>query len=478
MRILPKLEPTDVFSFFEDICAIPHGSGKTDKICDYIEVFAKEREFEYFRDEINNIIVKKEAHPMYKDAEPVILQGHIDMVCEKMPDCEKDMSIEGLDLSVDGDLITAKGTTLGADNGIGVAYILAVLADNDMLHPPIEAVFTVDEEVGLLGAFAIDVSPLNGKRMLNLDTERENEITVSCAGGINIKSQIPIVRADFKGDAVKLVISSLSGGHSGVAIGDGGANSHVLMSRLLLAISKETDIRIADINGIFKDNVIANCTTALIIAKNKDKVFEIAQAMSCALKKEYLKTDSDMDISACDTEYQMPLDLDSHKRLMHYISIVPNGVQAMSADIEDLVQTSLNFASIIVSAECFEAIHSVRSSLSSQKLMLADKLCSLVDFLGGKSELYGDYPGWEYNPDSEFRDALVNSCFKILGKKPKIKAIHAGLECGVFSEKIPNLDCVSYGPDIYDIHTPCEALSIASTQRVWEIITDFLKNLK
>ncbi len=477
MRILDKLEPSSVFSFFEDICDIPHGSGNTGKICDYIENFAKDKKLEYYRDSMNNIIVKKIAHPMYEKSEPVILQGHIDMVCEKEPDCKKDMENEGLDLIADGDFISAKGTTLGADNGIAVAYILAILADEDMMHPPIEAVFTVDEEIGLLGAFGIDVSPLRGKRMLNLDIECEDEITVSCAGGINARVKIPMSRAGFSGEAVEIIISSLSGGHSGVMIKNGGANSHVLMSRLLLALSKETDIRIADINGVYKDNVIPPRTSAVILAKDKDKIYKITDKMREILKKEYSVTDPDLELVVIDTDYISPLDTDSHNKLMHFMSLIPNGVQVMSPDIEGLVQTSLNFASAKLSDTSFEATISVRSSVSSQKQMLTDRITELAEFLGGTAELYGDYPGWEYNPNSVFRDAFIASCTSILGKKPRIEAIHAGLECGLFCEKIPGLDCISYGPNIYDIHTPEESLSISSTQNVWKVLVEFLKNI-
>lgn len=477
MKILDNLEPKAVFKYFEDICAIPHGSGNTAKICDYIESFARDNNLEYLRDSMNNIIVKKKAHPLYANSEPVILQAHIDMVCEKTPECNKDMSSEGLDLIIDGDFVSAEGTTLGADNGIGVAYILAVLSDRDMMHPPVEAVFTVDEEIGLLGALAIDTSTLCGKRMLNLDTECENEITVGCAGGISVKTEIPVSRDEFKGDAFDIEISSLSGGHSGVMIKNGGANSHVLMSRILLAISKVTDIRIADIKGEFKDNVIPTRTRATIVCSFADKVFDTADKMREIFKKEYAVTDPLLELAICKAEHTMPLDYDSHKKIMAFIALAPHGVQAMSSDIEGLVQSSVNFASLKLGDNHFEATHSVRSSLASQKQMLTDRIFELTSFVGGKTEAYGDYPSWEYRADSDFRVKFVSACSDVLGREPEIEVIHAGLECGLFSEKIQSLDCISYGPDINDIHTPDEALSISSTQRVWEIIKEFLIKL-
>ncbi len=478
MGILSNLEPREVFAFFEEISSIPHGSGNTKEISDYLVSFAKDNGFEHYKDRLNNVIIIKEASTGYENSEPLIIQSHMDMVCEKLSDCTKDMSKETIDLICDGDLVKADGTTLGADDGIGMAYALAILSDDSLLHPRIEAVFTVDEEIGLIGAFGIDVSPLKGKKMLNLDTGDDKTFTVSCAGGVTVKTEIDVCREDFNGSAYEIVISNLSGGHSGESIHKGSANSNSLMARLLSMIKSKCGIRISSVNGGFKDNAIPVETKAVVVVDNPTVLEETVLNAKDIFKNEYSVTDSIMDVSFSKTEYSTPLDKESTDKIIFACEITPTGVQKMSDFIEGLVETSLNFAIIKTGDSSVQMISSVRSSTDTQKDMLTQKLTSLAAYIGAKTEIYGDYPGWKYNPDSSFRN-LANEVYKDkFGFAPNSEAIHAGLECGLFSGMIEGLECISYGPDMWDIHTPFERLSVSSVQRVWEFIKELLKRMK
>lgn len=478
MAILKDIEPKNVFGFFEQISSIPHGSRNTKELSDYLVSFAKKNNYEHYQDKMNNVIIIKEASAGYENSKPLIIQAHIDMVCEKESDCTKDMSKEGIDLKLDGDLISAIGTTLGADDGIGVAYALAILDDKNLSHPRIEAVFTVDEEIGLLGAFDIDLSHLKGKRMLNIDSGSEQTITVSCAGGVTSKSIFNVKREEFNGTALNIKISSLSGGHSGVMIHKGGANSNSLMGRLLYDISKVNEIRLVKIDGGFKDNAIPVETSAVIICENKNICVNAISELERILKNEYSVTDPKLKISVEECEYTTPLSKPDSDGIILFLNIAPDGVQTMSSQIKDLVQTSLNFAITSSYEDKIECTLSVRSSVDSQKYMVVDKLKHLTEFLGGCIETWSDYPGWEFKQNSEFRDTFVRVFKNKFGCEPKIEAVHAGLECGLFSGRIPGLEAISYEPNMWDIHTPRERLSISSTQRVWELIVELLKELK
>ena len=478
MAVLSNLEPKGVFHFFEKICSIPHGSGNTKAISDYLVNFAKSKNLEVYQDDADNVIIIKEASNGYENCRPVILQSHIDMVCEKEADCTKDMATEAIELVLDGDLISAKGTTLGADNGIGAAYALAVLDNDSINHPRIEAVFTSDEEVGMLGAFAIDVSPLKAKTMLNLDCGCEKVFTVSCAGGITSKSTFEIKREEYKHDTLKITISGLDGGHSGVMIDRGGANSNALMGRLLCELDTKVDIRIAHIEGGFKDNAIPVETTSVIVTADSGLCKSVISKALENYKNEYSLTDANLNVTVTEADYTVPMDKESGKRILAFLSMVPTGVLTMSKQIENLVQTSVNFAIINTFDTTFEAIHSARSSVDSQKYDVADRLAYFTKYLGGKVEVNGDYPGWEFKTESDLRKCLSEVVVSEFGEEPVFEAVHAGLECGLFSGKIPGLDCVSYGPDMWDVHTPRERLSVSSVKNVWKILCEFLKKYK
>lgn len=479
MAVLEHLEPQGVFSFFEALCAIPHGSHNTRQISDWLVSFAQTRGLEYVQDAAGNVIIIKQATSGYEHAAPVIFQGHMDMVCEKAPDCTKDMASEGLTLVLDGDFIRAEGTTLGGDDGIAVAVALAILDADDIPHPRFEAVFTVDEEVGMEGATALDVSPLQGRRMLNLDSEDEGVFTVSCAGGNLTCCTLPVGREAFAGARLRIAVEGLTGGHSGVEIDKGRANADLLLGRLLYALSRETELRIIIVDGGCKDNAIPTDAAANIAAADADTVRAVCARMERTLQHEFRATDPGLRVFVTeDSGDGLPMDADSTGRVLCLLTCVPNGVQAMSADMPGLVQTSLNLGILETDDAGVSASFCVRSSVESQKQMLVDRLRCLTERLGGKIAVSGDYPGWEYLPVSPLRDLMAAVYTEQTGAAPRIEAIHAGVECGIFAGKLPGLDCVSFGPDLLDIHTFRERMSVPSVQRTWKLVCEVLRRMK
>ena len=478
MAILEHLEPRGVFRFFEELCAIPHGSSNTKAVSDWLMDFARERGLEAYQDGLNNVIIIKEATSGYESAEPVILQGHMDMVCEKAPGCAKDMEKEGLDLAVDGDAVYAEGTTLGGDDGIAVAMALAILDADDIPHPRLEAVFTVDEEIGMLGATALDVSMLRGRRMLNLDSEEEGVFTVGCAGGNLTQCTLPLTRAPYAGKALTVTVGGLRGGHSGAEIDKGLGNANMLMGRLLYAASRKAELRLVEVNGGLKDNAIPRETVATLVTTDPEAVLAVCRELDAQLKNEYRTTDPNVFVTAAESTASLPMDDDTTRRVLCFLTCAPNGIQAMSADMPGLVQTSLNLGILKTEKDAVIASFCVRSSIDGQKQMLVERLTCMTEALGGTVEVFGDYSGWEYRPDSPLRELLVEVFTQQYGHAPSIEASHAGVECGIFSGKLPGLDCVSMGPDLTEIHTCREKLYISSVQRLWTMVLETLKRMK
>ena len=478
MAILEHLEPRGVFRFFEELCAIPHGSSNTKAVSDWLMDFARERGLEAYQDGLNNVIIIKEATSGYESAEPVILQGHMDMVCEKAPGCAKDMEKEGLDLAVDGDAVYAEGTTLGGDDGIAVAMALAILDADDIPHPRLEAVFTVDEEIGMLGATALDVRMLRGRRMLNLGSEEEGVFTVGCAGGNLTQCTLPLTRAPYAGKALTVTVGGLRGGHSGAEIDKGLGNANMLMGRLLYAASRKAELRLVEVNGGLKDNAIPRETVATLVTTDPEAVLAVCRELDAQLKNEYRTTDPDVFVTAAESTASLPMDDDTTRRVLCFLTCAPNGIQAMSADMPGLVQTSLNLGILKTEKDAVIASFCVRSSIDGQKQMLVERLTCMTEALGGTVEVFGDYSGWEYRPDSPLRELLVEVFTQQYGHAPRIEAIHAGVECGIFSGKLPGLDCVSMGPDLTEIHTCREKLYISSVQRLWTMVLETLKRMK
>ena len=471
MSVLGNLEPKSVFGYFEDICSIPHGSGNMNKISQYCVDFAKEHQLEYMVDEMKNVIIIKEATPGYENAEPIILQGHLDMVCEKRPDKEKDFLTEGLDLYTDGKLIWADGTTLGGDDGIAVAYCLALLAAKDLQHPRLEVVLTVDEETGLYGAEAIDLSMLKGKKLINLDSEEEGVFTVGCAGGVTLTCDIPVFTEDVEGEVYELKVTGLLGGHSGVEIHKGRGNSNVILGRVLLAIGQKMGLDIIKMEGGSKDNAIPRHSVAqvLIPAEEGAKFEALVKEQEEILKNELHAGDAGirLELTAKGEGNVEVLDATSKITALHALNNIPNGIQAYSMVMECLVETSLNMGIMSMDGENLKMSFAVRSSIESAKQYLTDKVLMFVDMLGGSCELKGDYPGWAYNPKSDLRETFVKVYREMYESEPVVEAIHAGLECGLFTKKIEDLDSISVGPNMHNVHTSEETLEVDSVQRTW-----------
>lgn len=481
MRILENLEPQNVFYYFEEICKIPHGSGHTRQISDYLKAFADEHGLYCRQDELNNIVMIKEASKGYEDHAPVLLQGHMDMVAVKDADCTLDMTKDGLQLEILGDCLSAKGTSLGGDDGIAVAFGLALLAGEEYRHPRIELILTVDEEVGMEGAAGLTVDDLTAKRMINLDQEEEKMFIVGCAGGARIDIRKKTETEPAKGLLCKLKISGLQGGHSGQEINKERGNAICLMGRLLAALQEKTPVYLKEVNGGTADNAIPNEVCAeIVVTGGTEDIAAFMEEKFCGLKAEFVgKEDGlncELQVGAEDALIEVCSRKDS-EQWIHLLNVIPHGVIANSVKMKGLVETSLNPGILNVSAAEGMVSTSVRSSNTAAKEALINQLKSLAALCDATVAIRGDYPGWDYDPDSPLREKLVSIYEEMYGVKPQIEAIHAGLECGIFQSKIPGLDCVSIGPDMQDIHTTRETLNIPSVQRVWKFLLKVLESL-
>ncbi|SEQ57808.1 dipeptidase D [Lachnospiraceae bacterium NE2001] len=497
MSVLDSLQPTKVFYFFEELCAIPHGSRNTKLISDYVVSIAKRKGLEYYQDDHNNVIVYKPACDGTGnkditgiiDNTPVILQGHLDMVCEKTDDSDFDFSCEGLRLYIEDGYIKAEGTTLGGDDGIAVAYMLALLDSDDIMHPPLECVFTVDEEIGMLGAVALDKSRMKGKKLLNIDSEDEGHLLVSCAGGATAELHFPVLRRGTQGERYRITISGLVGGHSGVEINKGRANADILMGLALRDILFADDsLRVVSVRGGLKDNAIATRCEAVVISKRGEELPGIIQDIEADILAEYGEADPDIKITFDPIDRENMAELDPSEKLyaldevnnLSFImafSSMPYGVQAMSTSIEGLVQTSLNLGILNTYENEIVMSFSVRSSVETEKQELITTISDIARSAGGYAKVEGEYPAWEYKEESELRSVMTSTYEKMFGKQMVVEAIHAGVECGLFVDGIDGLDAVSFGPNILDIHTPKERLDIDSVIRTWDYILEVLQKL-
>ena len=458
--------------FFEEFSKIPRGSGNTKKIADYLVAFATERGLEVIRDNSDNVIIKKPATQGYENRPGVIIQGHTDIVALKEPDCGIDMEKEGLDLYIDGENLRARGTTLGADDGVAMAYAMAILDSNDIEHPALEAVFTSDEETGLIGATALDADVLNGRMLINIDSDEEGIFTAGCAGGGRIDIKLPIKAKTHIGRIFSLKIEGLKGGHSGVEIHKNRANAIKVAAEIL---SKIEDVRLGKTTAGSADNAIPS--NALILFTTKTSIFEISQIIS-DVKDQLPEDESDVkfgiDMSISSAKL---LSIEDSANLLSLICEMPNGVTRMSEDIEGLVETSLNMGILNLDDKNLELTISVRSAKGEEKAKLISKIREIAEGHGATVGVRGEYPAWEYRKDSHLRDVMCRVYNEMYGKEATVVTIHAGLECGIFSDKMDGLDCVSIGPDNRDIHTPDERLSLPSFNRVYEYLINVLKNI-
>lgn len=478
MSVLANLEPQKVFSYFEEIAKIPHGSGNVEQISGYLVEFARKRNLQVIQDEMKNVILFKEASPGYEEEPPLILQGHMDMVAVKKPDYDIDMKTTGLKVGIDGDNLYAEGTSLGGDDGIAVAYALAALDSEELAHPRLEVVITVDEETGMDGARAIDLSMLKGHRLLNLDSEEEGIFLASCAGGARVKCRFPLRRERCEGTVCALSIGGLLGGHSGEEIHKGRGNSNMLFARVLWELCQNVPVRLIEVSGGLADNAIPRETDAkLLIPRDSAACESVLAKLERKIAEELAVRDPGFYLRrqfAENAAWEEAASAADTRRVAAALCAMPNGVQAMSADVEGLVETSLNLGILEADGEGLAAEFSVRSSVESAKDALIHKLCGIVELAGGDCEVSGSYPGWKYRADSPLREKMTRVYRRMYGVKPQVRAIHAGLECGLLGSKIADLDCVSIGPDMKNIHTTEETLSISSTRRVWEFLVEFL----
>jgi len=481
MNAVNSLKPTEVFKYFQEICKIPHGSANTKAISDYCVSFAKSNGYKYVQDRADNVIIYADGTKGYEKSETVIIQGHLDMVCDKTSDCEKDMTIQPITLCTDGEFVFAKNTTLGGDDGIAVAYMLALLADKSIPHPPIEALFTADEEIGMLGATALDSTLLRGTRLINIDSEEEGILTVSCAGGVRAICSIGFNTEKNKGDFYKITISGLTGGHSGVDINKGRLNANKLLGRMLNYLHQEVNFKLCSVSGGKKDNTIPNEATATICINSDDtnRFYTAVKHFSNMVVKEFHITEPHLKISCSKTiNTGKCMDYHSTQKILFCLLQIPNGVQTMSPDIPDMVQTSLNLGILNTESNRVTLSFLLRSNAATGKQALVQKLQSFINYLGGYIDFRADYPAWEYRADSRLRDIMIGTYYELYGNEPVVTAIHAGLECGILAGKIKNMDGVSFGPNLYNVHTPKEKMEISSVERCWEYFKEVLKNLR
>ena len=480
--MLENLKPRKVFYYFEEICKIPHGSGNTKAISDYIVSVAKEHHLEYVQDDVNNVIIYKNGSKGFENAEPIMLQGHMDMVCEKNfeTNAKFDFEKDSLKIEIMDEYIHANGTTLGGDDGIGVAYMLAILTDDNLVAPPLECVFTVDEEVGMEGAKALDYSLLKSKKLINLDQEEEGIILTSCAGGRKAILSLPVSREEKTGIKFNIVICGLIGGHSGTEIDKYRGNANLFMGRVLHFLDNKISYDLISLNGGLQDNAIPReCNAEILVAeKDVDKLEGYFAEIENTLRNEYHTVEKNMMIY-CENEGESSekiIEKESAKRILFLLMTLPDGVQRMSPNVENLVQTSSNVGIVKLSKEKFDVYISIRSSITSEKEALATKIKFLVETIGGSYKEEGDYPAWEHRENSLLRDATIETYRRVYNSDPQVMGIHAGLETGLFYQNIKDIDIISMGPQLYDIHTPKERLSVPSVGRVYSHILELLRS--
>ena len=479
MGVLSGLEPKKVFEMFEYLSSVPHGSGNTGPISRLCCEFAEKRGLKYVKDSINNVVIYKPATAGYENEPTVVIQGHLDMVCAKYPDDPMDMSLTPITLKTDGEFVFADRTSLGADDCIAVAVALAILDDDTLEHPALECVFTVEEETGMDGVTGIDPALISGRTMLNLDSEEDGVFTVGCAGGCHVECVYPVMREDA-GDCIcrRLTVDGLLGGHSGCEIHKNRANAIIIAARILRSIPKFSGLRLVSIGAGQFDNVIPSKAVAVFTLDRDagEKAMSAIDEMTRILQNEYAGSDPGLTVTVTEAvpDYN-PIPTMRTRRFLRMITALPNGVQNMSSDFDGLVETSLSTGIIRTYENRIVFPKSIRSSVASRKKFVADNVVAIVRSFGGRAKITGGYPGWEYNRNSALREKLKTVYRDLYGEDPVIYATHGGLEVGLFMDKLPGLDCVSLGPDVFDIHSVNEKVSVASVGKLYRLVTEFLK---
>ena len=478
-----NLEPKPLWNKFADLNAVPRPSKKEERVIEFMKNFGTNLGLETFEDEIRNVIIRKPATPGMENRKPIVLQGHLDMVHQKNNDTNFDFDKQGIDMYVDGDWVRAKGTTLGADNGLGVAMIMAILESTDIKHPAIEALFTIDEGTGMTGALNLKGGVLQGEILLNLDTEEDDEIDIGCAGGIDVTATRGYNEEETPEGSVgyTITVKGLQGGHSGMDIHKGLGNANKIMNRLLFDGFENFGLQIAEISGGSLRNAIPRESVAkVIIAEMYDEAFVFdMQEVIGDIKTEFKTMEPNLSIEIVKNDIvpARVMDFGVQEGLLRAIYAAHNGVYRMSADMEDLVETSNNIARVIVKDGQISIQNLTRSSVESSKMDLANSLRSAYELFGCEVEFGGSYPGWTPNVNSEILDVLTSIYEKQNGDKPKVVACHAGLECGILGTNYPNIDMISFGPTIHGAHSPDERASIKSSQKFWKFCIEILENI-
>lgn len=474
--------PEKLFHFFEEISAIPRGSGNEKGISDYLVKFAEERGLWVHQDEALNVIIKKGGSKGTEKKAPVMLQGHIDMVCEKRSGIEHDFEKDGLDLIVENGILSANGTTLGADNGVAVALMLTVLDEESIAHPPVECVFTTEEEIGLNGAHALDKSLISARKMINMDSEEEGVATISCAGGLRIRMTRPVVREQAEGTMVQIRIEGLLGGHSGMDISKERQNANLLMARMAARLMKETDGRLVRFCGGTKDNAITRECEAAFLYENREEA-EKAEQTACSLAEVFAD-----EITPCEPDFSCEISVEENRTaavipgedawaLLGLLRLAPNGVLRRNTKMDGFVEVSSNLGVVCTEEDRLVAVAAPRSSVASYQKDTKERYEILAGTFGFDMEFGGEYPGWSFKEESPVREIFKESYRSLFGKELKIEAIHAGLECGLFAEAMPDLDAIAVGPTLNDVHTPDENAPLDSLERFYELLTDVLARL-
>lgn len=473
-----ELQPKEVFYWFKKISEIPRCSGDEKRASDFLVEFAKERSLDYIQDEELNVIIKKPATSGYEDSDTVIIQGHMDMVCEKSSDSVHDFTCDPIELIVDGDVVRANNTTLGADNGIAVAFGLAILDSSDIPHPALELLVTTNEETGMDGAAVVRGENLDGKIMLNIDSDVEGTFLVSCAGGVNQTATFDLRRRSCNSAGIKIIVEGLKGGHSGVEIIQQRGNAIKIIARLLNGLRDEMSATISSITGGSKHNAIANYAEAVATTDNYKSASDYLNSLAESIKEEFAVEEPNLSIKLSEINVNSCLESEISDSIIDFLMMTPDGVQSMSKNIENLVETSLNTGIVSEEDDVLSVVFALRSSSASSLANLESILEIIAERVGANLVSSNGYPAWEYEPNSKAREVAGRVYNEVFGKEANIGAIHAGLECGILKKALPGTDMISFGPNIYGAHTTVESLSIESVQRVWKFVLKLLEELK
>ncbi|XZF13444.1 aminoacyl-histidine dipeptidase [Chitinophagaceae bacterium MMS25-I14] len=476
-----QLSPAALWSHFADLNAIPRASKKEQRVIAFIKAFGESLNLDTTVDNAGNVIIRKPATQGMESHQTIVLQSHLDMVHQKNGDVTFDFDTQGIEMYVDGDWVKAKGTTLGADNGIGVSTIMTLLAATDIVHPPLEALFTIDEETGMTGALSLQPGMLHGKTLLNLDTENDNELTIGCAGGVDITAQGTYDKVTPAGNAAfRIMVKGLTGGHSGADIHLGRGNANKLMNRILYTLGQKTSIGVSSIDGGSLRNAIPRESVSVIVVDEKDNtaIQEMIKSLEAVLKEEYKTTDPELAVTL--SPEAMPgsvIDKDFQEKLLRAVYTCPNGIYRMSPEIEGLVQTSNNLSRILVKDGSFSLQCLTRGSVDTEKYDLAAAISSAFELMGTTPVYSGEYPGWQPKPDAPVVKLMSNLYKEMFKEEPHVNAVHAGLECGIIGSHYPDMQMISFGPNIFGAHSPDERVQISSVQKFWKFLLAVLEKI-